>query len=62
MKLVLEILIAAILHPIAVVLMWLDLARRADLDGTKKIVSGVFGIVWGIGPILYCIVGEGKLW
>jgi hypothetical protein len=62
MKLLLEILISAILHPIAVVLMWINLAGRADLSTTEKILWAVVGIVWGIGPILYILVGRGALW
>ena len=62
LKLVFEILISAILHPIAVVLMWLNLAGRADLNGTQKIIWVVVGVFWGIGPILYILVGDGALW
>jgi len=62
MKLVFEILLSAILHPIAVILMWLNLAGRDDLSQTKKIVWAIIGLVWGVGPILYILVGDGVLW
>jgi hypothetical protein len=62
MKLVLEILISAILHPIAVILMWINLAGRSDLTALQKVVWAVAGLVWGIGPILYILVGDGTLW
>jgi hypothetical protein len=62
MKLLLEILLAIFLHPIAVVLVWIDLARRDDLDGVKKIVWAIVGLIWGVGPILYILVADGKLW
>ena len=62
MKLILQILVAVILHPIAVVLMWLNLAGRSDLGTTQKIIWAVVGVIWGIGPILYILVGEGALW
>ena len=62
MKLLLEILVAIFLHPIAVVLMWLNLASRSDLNLTQKIIWGVVGLVWGIGPILYVLVGGGAIW
>ncbi len=62
MKLVLEILISAILHPIAVILMWLNLAGRSDLSAPQKVVWAVVGLIWGIGPILYILVGDGTLW
>jgi hypothetical protein len=62
MKLVLEVLISAILHPIAVILMWINLAGRSDLSGLQKAVWAIVGLIWGIGPILYILVGEGSLW
>ncbi len=62
MKLLVEFLIAIILHPIATILSWIDLARRGDLNDAEKIVWGVVCIIWGIGPILYILVGGGELW
>ena len=62
MKLVLEILLAVILSPIATLLMLLNILGRSDLDGSKKIVWALVGIIWGIGPILYITVGDGSLW
>lgn len=62
MKLVLEILVSAILHPVAVVLMWINLAGRDDINSPQKIVWAIVGLVWGIGPILYILVGDGVLW
>jgi len=62
MKLVFEILLSAILHPIAVILMWINLAGREDMGQTKKIVWAIVGLVWGVGPILYILVGDGVLW
>ncbi len=62
MKLVLEILISAILHPVAVVLMWINLAGRTDLNKLQKVIWAIVGLIWGIGPILYILVGDGVLW
>ena len=62
MKLILEILVAAILHPIAVILMWINLAGRNDLTGLQKGIWAIVGVIWGIGPILYILVGDGTLW
>lgn len=62
MKFVLEILLSAILHPIAVILMWINLSGRADMGDGKKIVWAIVGLVWGVGPILYMLVGDGDLW
>ncbi len=62
MKLLLEILVSIILHPLALILMLLNIIGRSDLDGGKKIVWSLVGIIWGIGPILYITIGEGTLW
>jgi len=62
MKLLIEILIAIVLHPIAVILVWLDLLSRSDIGRAKKVVWAVVALVWGIGPILYILVGDGELW
>jgi hypothetical protein len=62
MKLLLEIVVAAILHPVAVILLWINLAGRTDLSGAKKLIWAIVGLVWGIGPILYVTVGDGTLW
>jgi len=62
MKLLLEIVVSAILHPLAVILLWINLAGRTDLDGTKKVIWAIVGLIWGIGPILYVTVGDGRLW
>lgn len=62
MKLFFEFLVALILHPIAVVLMWINLAGRNDITSAQKIIWAIVGLVWGIGPILYILVGNGALW
>ena len=62
MKLLLEILLALVLHPIAVILMWVNLAQRSDLGTGKKLIWAVVGIIWGVGPILYVLLGDGRLW
>ncbi len=62
MKLLLEILLSIILHPIAMILMWINLLARGDLTTFQKIVWFVVSIIWGLGPILYILVAEGSLW
>src|ERR1700736_4749762 len=62
MKLVLEILLSIFLHPIAMILMWINLLGRNDLTTPKKVVWFIVCIVWGLGPILYILVAEGTLW
>ena len=62
MKLLFEILLSVILHPIAMVLMWISLIARNDMSGLKKVVWFIVSILWGLGPILYILVAEGSLW
>jgi hypothetical protein len=62
MKLIIEVLLAIFLHPVAVVLVWINLLGRNDIGGTKKILWAVISTVWGIGPILYMLLGDGELW
>jgi hypothetical protein len=62
MKLLLEILLSIILHPIAMILMWINLIARGDMTTFKKIVWFVVSILWGLGPILYILAAEGSLW
>ncbi len=62
MKLLLEIIISVLLHPIALILMLIDLVGRDDLSGGKKLLWAVVGLLWGLGEILYITVGDGALW
>lgn len=62
MKLLLEIALSLVLHPVAMVLMWINLIARGDLSTAKKVVWFIVSIVWGLGPILYVLVSEGSLW
>ncbi len=61
MKLLLEILLSIFLHPVAMVLCWLNIALRTDLSPVKKVVWLVTTVIWGLGPILYLIVGDGTM-
>jgi hypothetical protein len=62
MKLLLQILVAVILHPIAFVLCLVNILGRSDLGGGQKVVWIVVALVWGVGPILYVLVGGGSMW
>ena len=62
MKMLFEILISIVLHPVAMVLMWIDLVRRQDIDGTRKLIWFVVSLLWGLGPILYLLIDDGDLW
>jgi hypothetical protein len=59
MKKILE-LIVCLFHPLAVVLAWINLAGRNDLNGGEKLVWGVFCLI-PLVPFLYVLVG-GDLW
>ena len=62
MKIFLEILLSIFLHPIATILMWINLLGRDDLSEIQKVIWALTGILWGLGPILYFLVGGGELW
>ncbi len=59
MKKLLE-LIVCFFHPIAVVLMWVNLAGRADLTTGAKLAWALFGLI-PLVPFLYVLTG-GDLW
>ncbi len=58
-KKILELLIC-FLHPIAVVLIWIDLLTRDDLGTGAKLAWGIFAIIPVI-PFVYVLTG-GDLW
>jgi Phospholipase_D-nuclease N-terminal len=59
---ILEIAVAIVLHPIAVVLCWINIAGRTDLSTTQKILWAAISFVPFIGPIVYILFGGGSLW
>jgi hypothetical protein len=61
-KLLVEVLIAIFLHPIAFVLAVIDIVNRKDMGGLSKVLWIIVSFLWGIGPILYILLGGGKLW
>ena len=58
-KKIIELLIC-FLHPIAVVLIWIDLLSRNDIGTGAKLAWGIFVIV-PLVPFLYVLTG-GDLW
>ena len=62
MKLLAEILISIFIHPLAFVLAVVNIVQREDLGQVERIVWIVVSFFWGIGPILYVLVGKGQLW
>ena len=61
-KFVVEVVLAIFLHPIAFVLCLINILGRSDLTTLQKVVWIVVTLIWGIGPILYILVGDGALW
>jgi hypothetical protein len=59
MKKFLEILVC-FLHPLAVVLGWINLAGRSDIGGGQKIAWAIF-LIFPIVPFVYVLTG-GDLW
>jgi hypothetical protein len=58
-KKILELLIC-FLHPIAVVLIWIDLLSRDDIGDGAKLAWAIFALV-PLVPFIYVLVG-GDLW
>lgn len=59
LKKILELLIC-FLHPIAVILVWIDLATRRDIGGGAKVAWAIFAII-PLVPFIYVLTG-GDLW
>ncbi len=62
LKVIVEVVLAIFLHPIAFLLCVIDIVGRADLSGAMKVLWIVVTFFWGIGPILYILVGRGDFW
>jgi hypothetical protein len=61
-KLIVEIVLAIFLHPLAWVLCVVNIVTRTDLSGLKKVLWIVITFFWGVGPILYIFLGDGSFW
>jgi hypothetical protein len=59
MKKVLELLVC-FLHPVAVILIWIDLATRRDIGAAAKVAWALFSLI-PLVPFLYVLTG-GDLW
>jgi hypothetical protein len=60
MKKILEFLVCIFLHPLAVVLAWINIAGRNDLSRGSKIAWAIF-VLFPIVPFVYILTG-GDLW
>jgi hypothetical protein len=59
MKKIIELLLC-FLHPVALILMWIDLASRDDISGGAKLAWAILGII-PLVPFIYVLTG-GDLW
>jgi uncharacterized membrane protein YhaH (DUF805 family) len=59
LKKIIELLLC-FLHPIAVVLIWIDLASRRDIGTGAKVAWALFAII-PLVPFIYVLTG-GDLW
>jgi hypothetical protein len=55
MKKLVEFLLC-FLHPLAVLLMWVNLASRTDLRTGNKLAWGIFGLI-PLVPFIYVLTG-----
>jgi uncharacterized protein YhhL (DUF1145 family) len=55
MKKLIELLLCFI-HPLAVILMWINLASRSDLTTVNKVAWAIFGII-PLVPFIYVLTG-----
>jgi cobalamin biosynthesis protein CobD/CbiB len=55
-KKILELLLC-LLHPIAVVLIWIELLQRDDIGSARKIAWGIFVLI-PLVPFLYVLLGN----
>ena len=61
-KFIVEVLMAIFLHPLAYILCIINIVNRTDMTGLSKVLWIIITFFWGIGPILYIIIGGGKFW
>jgi hypothetical protein len=59
-KKLIELLICIVLHPVAVVLMWIDLATRSNASGFAKVCWAILALI-PLVPFIYVLV-SGDLW
>ena len=59
MKKIIELLLC-FLHPVAVVLIWIDLLSRSDIGTVAKLTWAIFSLI-PLVPFLY-VLTSGDLW
>ena len=61
-KFIVEVLMAIFLHPLAYILCIINIVNRTDMSGVSKVLWIIVTFFWGIGPILYIVIGGGRFW
>ena len=61
MKFIFECLLSVFLHPVAVVLAWMNVLSRSDLRFVKRVLWCLV-ILIPFGPIVYLVLSDGSLW
>ncbi|HKV87480.1 MAG TPA: PLDc N-terminal domain-containing protein [Candidatus Dormibacteraeota bacterium] len=61
-KFIVEVLLAIFLHPIAFLLCVINIVGRKEMGTLSKVLWIIISFFWGIGPILYLLVGGGTFW
>jgi hypothetical protein len=61
-KFIVEVLMAIFLHPLAYILCIINIVNRTDMSGLSKVLWIIITFFWGIGPILYILLGGGEFW
>jgi hypothetical protein len=60
MKKLVELLICVLLHPIAVILIWIDLLARGDASTAAKVAWAILVLI-PLVPCVYVLI-SGDLW
>ncbi len=61
MKIFFEIVLSVLLHPVAFLLMIINVVKRDDLTLLKKVLWLAVGWIWALGPLAYVFLGDGQL-
>jgi len=62
LKVIAEVLLAIFLHPIAFLLCVINIVGRKEMGTLSKVLWIIVTFFWGIGPILYLLIGGGTFW
>jgi hypothetical protein len=61
-KFMLQFLMAFLVHPLAAILIWVNLAARSDIGPRLKAFWVFMSFIWLFGPLAYIAIGGGRFW